>query len=271
MAQPAVLTLGGISFLQREVPDTINFGGKQMMAVHRNLGGYRVIDAMGPDPSAISWSGHFFTIPSRISGTAAQRARAIDTLRQSGQQVTLTWGSFSYQVIVAQFSAIYKNEWEISYKITCNVVSDNGVQSYTPPSLDQIVNEDVDSINAIADGSPAAPATDGSATLTSAMTSALAAAVTAMTTAVGTGSLEDLTTTQLQPVVAAFQAAYTTIENSLVTATGIDLDASTGASVLDGISTLVNETTAVATESDQQLALAYLGRIIANLTDMTGA
>jgi hypothetical protein len=41
----------------REVPDIIPFGGHQRPAIHNQLGGKRVIDAMGPDPTAIHWSG----------------------------------------------------------------------------------------------------------------------------------------------------------------------------------------------------------------------
>ena len=55
------LLLGPIAFGGREVPDKINWGGKQMLAVHKNIGGTRVIDAMGPDPVDIKWAGHFYS------------------------------------------------------------------------------------------------------------------------------------------------------------------------------------------------------------------
>jgi len=264
MAQPAILTLGDISFLQREIPDTINFGGKQMMAVHKNLGGFRTIDAMGPDPADIHWAGHFYTIAG-IPGTAAERARAVDTLRQSGTEVTLTWGSFSYQVIVADFEAVYKHEWQISYRIVCKVVADNGVQPFNAsnlaPSLNSVVNEDIAAIMALANSGAVIP---------SSATAALVGAQSTMASIVGAGTLDDLSLTQLQPIIAAFQNAYAAFGAGSGTPIGINLDAITGASTLDGVATFVTEANAVAAESDMETATAYLGRIIANLTDTGG-
>lgn len=260
MAQQAVLTLGNIAFLQREVPDTINFGGRQMLSVHRNLGGSRIIDAMGPDPAPIHWSGHFLTVPG-IVGTAAARARAVDQLRKSGAQVTLAWGSFSYQVVVSHFDAVYKNEWEISYKITCVVLQDNGVQSFTSPTLDAVIANNIANVNVIA---------SSGSSITTAMMSALSAAQTALTSAVGTGSLADLTSTQLQPVLAAFTNAANVFYAGSGTATGINLDAITGASTLDGINSLVAESNAIASESDVQAALGYINSTIAMLNNALG-
>jgi len=134
------LILGSIQFMDREIPDHINFGGKQMLAVHKNIGGSRVIDAMGPDPDDIKWAGKFYSFngPSE----AASRARACDSLRQSGRQVWLTWGSFSYLVVVRHFEANYKHEWEIPYQIICTVVQDGPARSFQV-SLDSAVQNDI--------------------------------------------------------------------------------------------------------------------------------
>jgi len=35
------------------------FGGAQMMAIHKLIGGQRVIDTLGPDDENISWTGRF--------------------------------------------------------------------------------------------------------------------------------------------------------------------------------------------------------------------
>ena len=48
-------SLGSVSFRSFEVPATINVGGAQRLAVHRLLGGIRVIDALGRDDSDISF------------------------------------------------------------------------------------------------------------------------------------------------------------------------------------------------------------------------
>lgn len=135
----AGVLLGSIQFTRREIPETIPWSGKQQVAVHKQLGGQRVIDAMGPDPRPIQWSGMFF------GPSAATRARAVDALLQSGTQVNLSWGSFSYVVIVVDFHPIYRHEWEIRYSITCEVVTTGPVLS--APNLDQQTQADLTTLN----------------------------------------------------------------------------------------------------------------------------
>ena len=251
------LTLGSIQFTQREIPDTINFGGKQKLAIHRNIGGTRVIDAMGPDPAPIKWAGKFY-------GTnAASRARSCDELRKAGMQVRLSWGSFSYQVVVSNFHAVYKHEWEIRYQIEVEVVTDGQATQFTP-TLTQAVTNDLSSITAISSANPSIPALPGSSTITPAMTTALGTATSTMNTVVGSGSLDNLSLPQLQSIISAFQVAFAAF--TTIAPTGINLDAATGASTLDGITSFTNEAGLVAAESDVQLAQFYLGRIIGNLT-----
>lgn len=120
------LLLGSVSFRSFEVPATINVGGTQQLAVHRLLGGIRVIDALGRDDSDISFDGIF-------SGPEATlRAQLIDEMRVSGLPVPLTWDVFFYSVIVKRFEAQYRSGWWIPYRITCAVVQD--AASNTPTS-----------------------------------------------------------------------------------------------------------------------------------------
>jgi hypothetical protein len=143
------LILGSIQFRDREVPDTINFGGKQILAIHKNIGGSRVIDAMGPDPDEIHWEGLLLTFPNSAY-TADERARQIDAMRQSGAQQVLLWPGFAYTVVVAHFEGIYKNQWEIRYRISCAVVSDAfTVQSVA--TLTQAITSDLSSIQSMAE------------------------------------------------------------------------------------------------------------------------
>lgn len=140
---PGVL-LGSIQFVDREIPDIINFGGQQKLAIHNQIGGTRVIDAMGPEPIPIAWSGLFF-------GTnASNRARQVDALRESGEQVPLSWGTFRYLVVVADFKAEYKNEWEVRYRIRCEVVSN--LNSSAPISLTSIFVTDFANLMSIING-----------------------------------------------------------------------------------------------------------------------
>ena len=55
-----VLLLGPIAFTDYSPPECMPFGGRQQMAVHKLIGGQRVIDTLGPDDEDIQWSGRFF-------------------------------------------------------------------------------------------------------------------------------------------------------------------------------------------------------------------
>jgi hypothetical protein len=112
------LLLGPIAFQAFEVPASINIGGAQRLAIHRLLGGVRVIDALGRDDSDIAFSGTF-------SGPdATLRARLIDEMRVSGLPMPLTWDVFFYSVIIKKFEADYRSGWWIPYRMTCTVVCD---------------------------------------------------------------------------------------------------------------------------------------------------
>ena len=112
------LTLGPVAFAGFELPSSITVGGRQRLAMHRLPGGLRVIDALGPDPADIAFSG-IFTGPD-----AADRARLLDTLRVAGATLPLAWDAFAYTVIVEQFEADYRSPWWIPYRLTCSVLRD---------------------------------------------------------------------------------------------------------------------------------------------------
>ena len=112
-----VLTLGPLLFTDFEVPESINVGGKQMLVVHKLVGGDRSIQAMGRDDDDIKFSGRF-------RGSAAEtNARLADFLRVQGQPLVLAWSSFRYLVMV-EFKADFRQQFEIPYSISCTVVSD---------------------------------------------------------------------------------------------------------------------------------------------------
>lgn len=112
------LLLGTFVFLDFEIPERMPFGGEQMLAIHRLLGGKRVIDAMGPSDAPISWSG-------RIRGPLAIiRAQQLNLMRRDGRERILTWGAFIYRVVIRKFEANYENFHEIPYSISVEVVAD---------------------------------------------------------------------------------------------------------------------------------------------------
>lgn len=262
---PGVL-LGNIQFVNNEVPDVMKSGSKQMLAIHRVMGGSRVIDAIGPDFPPISWSGLFF------GGTSAMvRARACDSLCQSGAEVNLYFGSNAYVVIVEDFSYSYKHEWEVRYTISCQVVSLAAPISFTLPTIDTVIGNDFSAINSIATADPAIPATDGSTSIPSSVSSSITNAQNVIDAAsAADGSLANLSLTQLQPSITALETAFQTFEAALVAPAGINLDAITGASTLDGINSFATEAGLASQQSDQMLALSFLERIISNLTTLGG-
>ena len=116
------LTLGTVTFRDFEIPDKINFGGRQALQTHKLPGGARVIDAMGRDDDSITWQGRF------RSNTAGRRARQVDAMRIAGLPVTLAWDAFRYTVVIEQFQPEFQQAYEIPYTISCVIVT-----SSTPP------------------------------------------------------------------------------------------------------------------------------------------
>jgi len=150
----ALLTLGSVAFDDFEIPGQLRFGGAQQLAVHKLIGGLRIVDAMGRDDAAVEWSGVF-------AGTdAGDRARLLDAMRATGQQQILAWDEFSYSVVIERLDLEYRNPWWIPYRITCTVVLDQAqdVVSYVPDLAESVLN-DLTSASAFVDVTGALAAT----------------------------------------------------------------------------------------------------------------
>ena len=119
------LTLGPVAFAGFELPSSITVGGRQRLAVHRLPGGLRIIDALGPDPADINFSG-IFTGPD-----ATDRARLLDVLRVAGETLPLAWDAFIYTVIVESFEADYRSPWWVPYRLSCTVLRDEAASLTT--------------------------------------------------------------------------------------------------------------------------------------------
>lgn len=138
MKPDTTVKLGDFVFSGAEIPEVIPFGGSQRTAVHELLGGVRVIDAMGRADAELTWSGIFTGL------AAVDRAQYLDTVRVQGTAQALTFGKFSYSVIVQDFKADYRRASRIPYHITCQVIADlaNPTTTLTPPSIDVAINVD---------------------------------------------------------------------------------------------------------------------------------
>jgi hypothetical protein len=135
--------LGDITFADFEVPESITWGGEQSLSIKRLIGGRRVIDAMGADDDPIEWSGRF------RGPDAAARARALDALRAAGQQVVLSWGEFSYNVVVAHFRGDFRRSYEIPYSVACVVVG--AAPQAEAPGIDHMMQADNATAQALGD------------------------------------------------------------------------------------------------------------------------
>lgn len=245
------LILGSIAFSDMEVPSEINFSGAYSAAKHQLIGGGRVIDMMGDNPDPIEWTGTF------IGPDAAPRARAVDALKQSGQSVTLSWPGFSYTVVVKEFKPKYHFASRVEYHISCEVVVSGTAVS---PTLDSLVQGDLGALASF----PGLPATAVAAI------TAVQSAVAAVAVGAATGQLADLPLAGLLPAINAATAAYAVVDGAMLTSDaaliGIDLDAATGPSTLDGVGAFMAELATASSLADAAQARGYAGRLVSNLT-----
>ena len=137
------LLLGPVLFQAFEVPAWVRFGGRQRLAVHALPGGGRVVDALGADEGDLAWSGAF------SGADAAARAQTLDELRRGGQPLLCAWGSWAYQVIIAEFEAQAAGPWWVPYRLRLLVLYD---ASRPPAVLDLALDGVNDVVQAAALG-----------------------------------------------------------------------------------------------------------------------
>ena len=142
-----VVSLGDFEFADFEVPERIPFGGEQMLAIRRLVGGVKIIDAMGPDERPITWSGRF------RGENAQSRSRDLNAKRKAGFPLALTWGEHAYTVVIARFEADEERFYEIPYTITLEVISDDSlpVNAGASVGIDQMVETDQAKATGLAD------------------------------------------------------------------------------------------------------------------------
>ena len=113
-----ILSLGGVSFRDMEVPEQIFFGGAQRLSVQNIIGSGRVIEAVGGNDGDIFFSGIF------SGNDAVERAQLLDAARNLGTKLPLAWKDFYYIVVISKFSAVYCRSNLIPFSIDCTVASD---------------------------------------------------------------------------------------------------------------------------------------------------
>lgn len=137
------LTLGDFVFADTEIPERIVIGGEQRLALHKMVGGARVIDAMGRDDAPLEWRGLM------RGADALARVRYLDGLRIAGNQLVLSWSELQYMVVVKDFRAEFEREYQIPYHISCEVVQDltTPVTTIAGASIDSLMQQDMAQAN----------------------------------------------------------------------------------------------------------------------------
>jgi len=127
-----ILTLGGVIFQDFEIPEKISGGGAQSLDTKKFLGGSRIIDALGSDDDEIAWDGRF-------RGFGAEgRCQQLDLMRKQGVPISLTFSTFSYQVLIKRFKFDFQQPFEIPYSISLEVLVDNNAP---PPGILATIDE----------------------------------------------------------------------------------------------------------------------------------
>jgi hypothetical protein len=129
------LTIGGIAFLDEEHPEDISFELAQAWSIHVNVGGSKTAQALGPNPSDVTWTGKLF------AQNLQPRFASLKALEVAAQQVQLTYLDQSYTVVVKKFTPKYSHRYLGEYTITVGVIADTSGQ-YTqtsPPGIDDQV------------------------------------------------------------------------------------------------------------------------------------
>jgi len=135
------------TFARFELPEHLPFGGEQALVVHRLVGGVRHIDALGPNPEPLTWSGFF------VGNNGLSRALYLDGIRKAGVTVTVAWSELSFQAVIKRLTYDFLMPYRIAYQITLEVVRDltAPVSVMASPSLDQLVFDDMSACQALVD------------------------------------------------------------------------------------------------------------------------
>jgi hypothetical protein len=143
------LVLGDFVFQDMEVPESLPFGGGQMLSVKKLVGGARVIDVMGVDPDPIEWTGFFF--PTSDGSSALDRAMQVQELKDSGVTQLLSFDELLFNVVIREFKPNYKLG-HIPYKITLEVLEDLSSAGATDAlgNIDDDISDDMYAANTLA-------------------------------------------------------------------------------------------------------------------------
>lgn len=102
LERAAPVMLGGLVLSGPEVPDELIIGGRQILVIHRLLGGGRVIDSVGNDAAQLVLTGRF------VGPAATRRARRVEAMREAAQILAFSVADLSARVWISEFSWSYQ-------------------------------------------------------------------------------------------------------------------------------------------------------------------
>lgn len=139
-----IVVLGGFVFdsvvFPFSVPSSISGGSGQIFGKQKMIGGDRVFDAMGPDPEPIKWSGIWRGLD------AVGNDQTLVAMAEAGQQQTLSWGAYFFNVVIDRYTSTYDAFFDIKYSIELSVLPQNLGAGST--SLDDLIGQDMSVANA---------------------------------------------------------------------------------------------------------------------------
>ena len=113
-------------FQDFEIPELLNAGGTQTIAVHEFPGGVKTVQSLGAFPPKLTWKGFFYgTNPAGES--AFLRAKQLDQLRFSGLNYLFVYGVWKWEGIITKLDINIHYQWHVEYAIEVEVIEDKSV------------------------------------------------------------------------------------------------------------------------------------------------
>ena len=112
------LILGPFEFTDFAVPTNMPMGVDQQVAVHKNPGGARTIDTLGPDDHERTWSGILW------GDNAASQMATLYALTRAGDPLPLNWGGEARTCVITKFDPKVERWTCIPYSITVTLDDD---------------------------------------------------------------------------------------------------------------------------------------------------
>lgn len=139
LAGGGAVTLGPFTFDDTEVPQKIPYGGQQILAVQKMIGGDRQINTLGLDLQDIKWSG------TMRGSDRASRAATLLQMMKSGKTFPLAWGEECHQVVIRSFQPVTQ-AFFVTYSIVCCVAPPPKTSGKKPDLLTRVAD---DAMNAV--------------------------------------------------------------------------------------------------------------------------